>query len=157
MASFRQIQKCTSEYGSLEKTIKERTSEYGSLEKKQMVKLIDLVLGKECPKHVLMQFFTLSREKKEIAKILYDIRTVLTRQFQPSEAFWHPSGCQCQDDDCLASKAFWHLNGRQCQTNPENCQCQTHPENCQCIRCRIIMLLQCCCECFTAFDNPHYN
>ena len=51
--------------------------------------------------------------------------------FQPSEAWCHPIGCQCQDRDCV--------NG-----NFRRLFCCIHPRWCQCNRCELLRWLRCC-------------
>jgi hypothetical protein len=47
---------------------------------------------------------------------------------QPAEAFWHPVGCQCRDDDCmrgtLIDTGTW-----------------LHPDDCQCSSCLCIAVI----------------
>lgn len=51
--------------------------------------------------------------------------------FQPSEAWWHTIGCQCQDRDCVDG-------------NFRRLFCCIHPRACHCNRCELLRLLRCC-------------
>ena len=56
-----------------------------------------------------------------------------TRSFQPSEGLFHPSGCQCDDIDCV--HGFFR--------DPTGI---IHPEDCFCDICRTIDAIYCCCS-----------
>jgi hypothetical protein len=150
MASFRQLSHascCLVRYSN--ENIENRLRECTLQEKKRMGQVIMLILGDHCPKHLRLHFFGSTEEKdtklkernQQIKKILQDIHAqcenVVQNAFQQSEAFWHPIGCQCQDDDCLRG----------------NFRGLLHPDNCQCTGCRVLSLLACCCECLVAFNN----
>ena len=133
-------------------------------EKKWIVRLINLILGDNCPKNLRLQFFGPAEEKDikikerntkikerntKIKEILKAIRNVVQPKatfqsneaaFQPSEAWWHPVGCQCDDDDCVLG-------------NLRASGSIMHPDDCQCTPCCVIRLVACCFECFAHFND----